>query len=103
MNTITAHVLLKHAIPFFRQLAIVVVGNTCTIVVLSSDWNSLEMVTDWPNMDVAVIMTSYGHRLFGGRPVKTENDEHPTQDQNMVNISIKSYSLSIQLISRCLQ
>ena len=84
-------------------VAIVVVGYTCTIVVLSPDRNCLEMVTDWPNMDVAVIMTSYGRCLFGGRPVKTENDEHPTQDQNMINISIKSYSLSIQLISRCLQ
>ena len=45
--------------------------NTCTIVVLSPDRNCLEMVADWPNMDVAVIMTLYGLRLFGGRPVKT--------------------------------
>ena len=78
---------MKHAIPFFRQLAIVEVGNACTIVVLSPDHNCLEMVTDWPKMDVAVIMISYGRCLFGGRPVKTENDEHLTQDQNMINTS----------------
>ena len=29
------------------------------------------MVAEWPNMDMAVIMTSYGCRLFGSRPVKT--------------------------------
>ena len=55
------------------QADIVEVGlrNTCTIVALSPDRNCLEVVTDWPNMDVAVIMTSYGCCLFGGRPVKT--------------------------------
>ena len=50
---------------------LVEVGYTCTIVVLSPDRTCLEMVADWPNMDVAVIMTLYGRRLFGGRPVKT--------------------------------
>ena len=44
---------------------------TCTIVALSPDRTRLEMVADWPNMDVAVIMTLYARRLFGGRPVKT--------------------------------
>ena len=55
------------------NIDIVEVGlhNTCTIVALSPDRNCLEMVADWPNMDVAVIMTLYGLRLFGGRPVKT--------------------------------
>ena len=55
------------------NIDIVEVGlcNTCTIVALSPDWNCLEMVADSPNMDVAVIMTSYGCCLFGGRPVKT--------------------------------
>ena len=53
-------------IPFLVE-----VGYICTIVALSPDRNCLEMVADWPNMDVAVIMTSYARRLFGGRPVNT--------------------------------
>lgn len=50
---------------------IVEVHYTCTIVVVSPDLNRLEMVVDWPNIDVAVMMRSYRRLLLGGRPVKT--------------------------------
>ena len=52
-------------------LDIVEVRYTCTIVVVSPDLNCLEMVVDWPNIDVAVMMRSYRRLLLGGRPVKT--------------------------------
>ena len=42
------------------NIDIVEVGlcNICTIVALSPDRTRLKMEADWPNMDVAVIMTS---------------------------------------------
>ena len=48
------------------------VGYSCTILSnLSLVLNRLVMVADWPNIDVAVMMRSYGRRLLGGRPEKT--------------------------------
>ena len=48
-------------------------STTCAVHIEDCEgwWLSLEMVAEWPNMDMAVIMTSYGRRLFGSRPVKT--------------------------------
>ena len=50
---------------------IVEVRYTCTIVVVSPDLNCLEMVVDWPNIDVAVMETPIGCHFLGGRLVKT--------------------------------
>ena len=55
------------------QVSVFDIGEvyTCIIVVVSPDLNCLEMVVDWPNIDVAVMMRSYRCLLLGGRPVKT--------------------------------
>ena len=50
---------------------IVEVRYTCTIVVVSPDLNYLEMVVDWPNINVAVMETPIGCHFLGGRLVKT--------------------------------
>ena len=45
----------------------------------SPDLTRLEIEADWPNIDMAVIVTLYGRRLFGGRPVKIAVPDVPVK------------------------